>query len=410
MEVRLDGAPDPLDQYVWDVRYVDAPVVRFHDSDTDGNYLDAEDNILYYTTDANWNVTALVDGATGEVVERYMYDPYGKATVCDEDWTPREDNASAVANDVLYCGYRFDAETGLYQVRFRYYHPTLGRWETRDMVEEGTNVYQYVGDAPLSLMDPYGMWKVIKSLDIYEAETDGESLTDLVRKANVANSEANWVCIRPRPDLMPDTGEYKTAKRRMPEEYKSQKAPKCARYDIGNLNDSWTSGDHELALRVDNSPEVKRLAELWGCKDAKQGFRGSVGPEAKWGRHPLTRLVAMGHCSAGGSQSESAYDLLPAAWSVTYDNARLGKLPPMCWFTHGATIWVVGCETSHAAGHYATLVRQDVTIWGTTRVMVLEKHTWGMGFRDRSGKYETMYNNMPQFLSDPSWVSLKGQK
>jgi len=37
LEVRRGGAPDPLGQYVWDVRYVDAPVVRFHDGNTDGD-------------------------------------------------------------------------------------------------------------------------------------------------------------------------------------------------------------------------------------------------------------------------------------------------------------------------------------------------------------------------------------
>jgi RHS repeat-associated protein len=162
VEVRLDGAPDPLDQYVWDVRYVDAPVVRFHDGNTDGDLdggSEEGDNTLYYTTDANWNVTALVDAETGEVVERYMYDPYGKATVCEEDWTPREDNASAVANDVLYCGYRFDAETGLYHVRYRYYHPTLGRWTGRDAVgyADGTDLYQYAGCAPTQRLDPFGL-------------------------------------------------------------------------------------------------------------------------------------------------------------------------------------------------------------------------------------------------------------
>jgi hypothetical protein len=81
--------------------------VRFHDGNTNGNYEDAGDNVLYYATDANWNVTALVDAATGDVVERYMYDAYGKATVLEEAWTPRQVNASAVSNDILYAGSRF---------------------------------------------------------------------------------------------------------------------------------------------------------------------------------------------------------------------------------------------------------------------------------------------------------------
>jgi hypothetical protein len=40
LEVRHDGDPDPIDQYIWDPRYVDAVVVRFHDGNTDGDYAD----------------------------------------------------------------------------------------------------------------------------------------------------------------------------------------------------------------------------------------------------------------------------------------------------------------------------------------------------------------------------------
>ena len=163
---------NPLDQYVWDVRYIDAPVVRFHNANTDDDYMDSGDNILYYTTDANFNVTALVDAATGDVVERYMYDAYGKVTVLEDDWTPREVNASAVANDVLFAGYRFDSETGLYHVRNRQYHPTLGRWLQRDPAAylDGANLYAYVSDNPPGLThltglsgetapQPLGLWR-----------------------------------------------------------------------------------------------------------------------------------------------------------------------------------------------------------------------------------------------------------
>jgi RHS repeat-associated protein len=147
-------------QWLWDQRYIDAPVLRWRDADADpetGQY--GLDETLYYCNDANMNVTALVDAETGEVVERYMYDPYGKATVCEEDWTPREGNASAVANDVLYCGYRFDAETGLYNVRYRYYHPTLGRWNSRDPggYGDGMGLYQYARSSPLVATDPTGL-------------------------------------------------------------------------------------------------------------------------------------------------------------------------------------------------------------------------------------------------------------
>jgi len=86
-------------QFVWSVRYIDAPVLRDRDADADDETGDLGasgsglEERLYYMTDANMNVTALIqgtpgDGDLGKVVEppsplgfgvpgRYVYDPYG---------------------------------------------------------------------------------------------------------------------------------------------------------------------------------------------------------------------------------------------------------------------------------------------------------------------------------------------
>jgi len=164
VEVRQDSDADPLEQYVWDVRYIDAPVVRFLDGNTDGDLEDEGDSTLYYCNDANMNVTALVN-ASGAMVERYQYDPYGKVTILDgttggqTEWATDADQVSDVANDILYCGYRFDSETGLYHVRHRYYHPTLGRWTARDpgSYGDGVNLYEYVAGSPGVSVDPLGL-------------------------------------------------------------------------------------------------------------------------------------------------------------------------------------------------------------------------------------------------------------
>ena len=66
-------------------------------------------------TDANMNVTALV-ATDGDVVERYMYDPYGQVLVLNgaddaddqvSDWSEDADNTSDWDNEVLFAGYRF---------------------------------------------------------------------------------------------------------------------------------------------------------------------------------------------------------------------------------------------------------------------------------------------------------------
>jgi RHS repeat-associated protein len=127
--------------------------------DADANPATGLEETLYYTNDANMNVTALVDASSGNVVERYVYTPYGEATVLAVDWSPVTNNESAVANEVMYCGYGFDAETGMYSSRIRTtYHPTLARWLQRDIPYiDGTNLYQYCRSNPANMTDPAGL-------------------------------------------------------------------------------------------------------------------------------------------------------------------------------------------------------------------------------------------------------------
>ncbi len=180
-----EGTATIINQYVWSARYIDSPVVRFHDANADGDVLDEGDNTHYYTGDANFNVTAALDAATGAVVERYVYTAHGAATVYDEDWSNR---AAPSVDGPLYAGYFFDAETALYQVRNRYYDSSLSTFISRDPVgyflsdtaDDGYgnvwlntpgsvnadfvagsvndfNLYRYVGNSPLTKNDPSGL-------------------------------------------------------------------------------------------------------------------------------------------------------------------------------------------------------------------------------------------------------------
>ena len=66
------------------------------------------------------------------------------------------------ANEIVYCGYRYDPETALYYVRNRYYSPALGRWLTRDPIGylDGSSLYQYVESGPTTAFDPGATSKV----------------------------------------------------------------------------------------------------------------------------------------------------------------------------------------------------------------------------------------------------------
>jgi RHS repeat-associated protein len=151
-------------QWLWDIRYIDAPVLRWRSVES------TLDETLYYCNDANMNVTALVS-TSGTVVERYMYSPYGQPEIYDGSWTAVS-WANSKKNEILYCGYRWDPETGMYQVRNREYHPTMGRWVTRDPIGyayagSSCNLYEYANSDPGYYADPLGAKAEVIDMDTY---------------------------------------------------------------------------------------------------------------------------------------------------------------------------------------------------------------------------------------------------
>jgi RHS repeat-associated protein len=67
----------------------------------------------------------------GEVDERYSYDAFGPVRIMDKDYGPR--TSSDCEWTWLFHG-EFIDETGLYNYGYRYYHPQLGRWPSRDPI------------------------------------------------------------------------------------------------------------------------------------------------------------------------------------------------------------------------------------------------------------------------------------
>jgi len=105
----------------------------------------------YFHTDKQGSVSAMSD-ATGAMVEGpYTYDPYGN---CFVGSTP----CSSSGEPYRFTGRRFDAETGLYYYRARYYDPVKGRFLQTDPVGYSLdlNLYVYVENEPVDLSDPSG--------------------------------------------------------------------------------------------------------------------------------------------------------------------------------------------------------------------------------------------------------------
>lgn len=144
-------------QYVWSPRYIDAPILR--DTYSSGVIQPAER--IFYLSDGNYNVTAILGQVNGQwqVVERYDYTPWGVVTVLDGNAAARTVNVSQFGNTILYTGREYSFATGLYYYRARFYDPVLQRFVGRDPILYfgSDNLYSYCNDGPTRFVDPLGL-------------------------------------------------------------------------------------------------------------------------------------------------------------------------------------------------------------------------------------------------------------
>jgi RHS repeat-associated protein len=102
----------------------------------------------YFTTDHLGSVREMTD-STGAIRARYEYDPYGRQTKVSGD----------LESDFGFTGFYRHQASGLNLTLYRAYDPELGRWISRDPIAEqgGLNLYAYVANNPLSLVDTFGL-------------------------------------------------------------------------------------------------------------------------------------------------------------------------------------------------------------------------------------------------------------
>ena len=192
IEARTNGTAnsDVTSQIVWSAAYINAAILQ----DAYSAGVIQSGARIYFLQDANWNTTAIVGLVSGnwQVVQRYVYSPYGTITVLNADWsTPPAGTQPMVDN--LYQGMTLDPVTGLYYARNRNYSPSLGRWINQDPagypgaaaqarplapagfrgIEKafsagerrslplninGANTYQFVESNPVAAVDPWGLY------------------------------------------------------------------------------------------------------------------------------------------------------------------------------------------------------------------------------------------------------------
>ncbi len=110
----------------------------------------------------------LATDASGEVLWRATYAPFGAATIHARDFTL----------DLRLPGQIFDAETGLHYNRARYYDPEAGQYLTPDPLgtPDGPNPYAYVAFNPLRNVDPDGL--ILFAFDGTDNSDDPDWLTE----------------------------------------------------------------------------------------------------------------------------------------------------------------------------------------------------------------------------------------
>ncbi len=113
--------------------------------------------ISYFHHDRMGNIIATADN-TGAVTNRYKYSPYGES-------------AALSGTTHGFQGQRYDAETGLYYMKMRYYDPKTGRFLQPDPIgySDGFNLYQFGNNNPNSFSDPLGL----EGLTLYGSVTKG---------------------------------------------------------------------------------------------------------------------------------------------------------------------------------------------------------------------------------------------
>ncbi|HEY1349467.1 MAG TPA: RHS repeat-associated core domain-containing protein [Ktedonobacteraceae bacterium] len=106
--------------------------------------------------------TRLVIDQQDSVVGAQDYAPFGSTLRAQ----------GSVGTAYLYTDQELDSQTKLYNYRARLYDPDLGRFYSPDPARQGTSPYAYVGNNPLSFIDPSGEQTVWVRQDLTTTELD----------------------------------------------------------------------------------------------------------------------------------------------------------------------------------------------------------------------------------------------
>jgi len=120
--------------------------------------------------------------ANGNLRAEYAYDAFGNTVAQTGDMA-----------DVFHFRFStkyYDVETGLYYYGYRFHSPVLGRWLSRDPIEElgGVNLYGFIENTPINLWDVLGKNRYITWFDIFDIGGSGGT------QLHVGVAVDTWAC------------------------------------------------------------------------------------------------------------------------------------------------------------------------------------------------------------------------
>ena len=189
----------PIRQFVWGT-YIDECIQLTTLATLGPQSLPA--GTYYLLQDLLYRAVALTN-ASGSITEAYDTDAYGNSIIftgpgADGIWFTDDDVQSSYgANEIIFCGYRYDPESELYYVRNRTYSPALGRWIQRDPIGDagGVNLYEYVGGRAILKKDPSGLQVVSPGCPCVPPTTNptAAEAAEALLAALAAELEWSWI-------------------------------------------------------------------------------------------------------------------------------------------------------------------------------------------------------------------------
>jgi RHS repeat-associated protein len=138
----------------------------------------------FFTRDHLGSVREMFTGS-GTVVSQYEYDPYGRSTTI----------TGTTTTDFNFTGLYRHAKSNLDLATYRAYDPDLGRWLSRDPIEEegGLNLYGYTGNRPLLYLDPLGLDSLLFTATGTSLPVSNVQMNQTDTMGHVVNGRLTWL-------------------------------------------------------------------------------------------------------------------------------------------------------------------------------------------------------------------------